>query len=113
MSADVMSFLLDPPALVIIGILISRYTQSQSRRNQLAAVIVIVFITVSALLYLDIVQWWLGEWISGSDWMLNSGLNTNLTRQPGIDILAVVLFAAYPLWMKLGLDIGSMSISHE
>lgn len=113
MSAGVMSFLLDPPALVIIGILISRYTRSQSRRNQLAAAIVILFIVGSTLLYLDLVRWWFGEWINGSNWMLNSGLNTNLTRQPGIDVLAVVLFAAYPLWMKFGLDIGSMSLSHE
>lgn len=108
-----MSFLLDPPALVIIGILISRYTQSRSNRNRLAAIVVVVFISGSTLLYLDIVRWWFGEWMSGSDWMLNSGLNTNLTRQPGIDILAVILFAAYPLWMKFGLDIESTFDSHE
>lgn len=108
-----MSFLLDPPALVIIGTLIGRYTQSLPRRNQLAASVVAIFIIGSILLYLDIVRWWLGEWMSGSDWMLNSGLDTNLTRQPGTDVLAVVLFAAYPLWMKLGLDIGSMSVFHD
>lgn len=101
-----MSFLLDPPALVIIGVVISRYVDSQSRRNQVAVVVVAVFIGVSTLLYLDVIPWWLGGWMSGSDWMLNSGLDTNLTRSPGTDVLAVVLFASYPLWMKLGLEVG-------
>jgi hypothetical protein len=101
-----MSFLLDPPALVIIGIVIGRYVDSRSRRRQLAAGVVVVFLVVSTLLYLDVLPWWFGTWMSGSDWMLNSGLDTNLTRQPGTDVLAVILFAAYPLWMKLGLDIG-------
>lgn len=101
-----MSFLLDPPALVIIGILIGRYIQPPTLRNRLAAGIVIVFVATSTLLYFDVIEWWLGNWISGSDWMLNSGLNTDLTRQTGTDILAVILFAAYPLWMKLGLEMG-------
>ena len=101
-----MSFLLDPPALVIIGVLIRRYTDSRRTANRLATGVVGIFLVVSTLLYLDILPWWWGTWISGSDWMLNSGLPTNVTREPGIDILAVLLFAAYPLWMKLGLDIG-------
>lgn len=102
-----MSFLLDPPALVLIGAAIGRYVDARSRRNQLAAGVVTVFVGVSTLLYLDVLPWWLGEWMSGSDWMLNSGLDTGLTRQPGTDVLAVVMFAAYPLWMKLGLDVGN------
>lgn len=100
-----MSFLLDPPALVLIGVLIGRYVRPRSRGNRLAAGVVVAFLAVSSLLYLDVLPWWLGEWMSGTDWMLNSGLGTNLTRQPGTDVLAVVLFAAYPLWMKLGLDL--------
>lgn len=100
-----MSFLLDPPALVLIGFLLRRYVPSPPRRQRLAAGVVVVFVVVSTLLYLDVLPWWWGEWISGTDWMLNSGLDTDLTRQPGTDVLALVLFAAYPLWMKLGLDI--------
>lgn len=102
-----MSFLLDPPTLVIIGFLIDRYTDSHRTRNLLAAGVVAVFLIVSTLLYLDVLPWWWGQWLAGSDWMLNSGLDTNLTRQPGTDVLAVVMFAAYPLWMKLGLDARS------
>ncbi len=101
-----MSFLLDPPALVLIGVIIGRYVDGRARRRRLGAAIVVTFVAVSTLLYLDILPWWLGEWMRGSDWMLNSGLDTELTRKPGTDILAVVLFAAYPLWMRLGLDVG-------
>jgi hypothetical protein len=101
-----MSFLLDPPALVLVGVAIDRYVDARSRRNRLAAGVVAVFVVVSTLLYLDVLPWWLGGWMSGSDWMLNSGLDTELSRKPGTDVLAVVLFASYPLWMRLGLDIG-------
>lgn len=101
-----MSFLLDPPALVILGLVISRYTGSDQSRNRLAVAVVTIFIAVSTLLYLNVLPWWLGEWMSGSDWMLNSGLDTDLRRQRGTDVLAIVMFAAYPLWMRLGLDLG-------
>lgn len=100
-----MSFLLDPPTLVVIGVILQRYVEPSARRDRAAAAVVVVFVAVSTLLYLDVLQWWWGEWISGSDWMLNSGLDTSLTRQPGTDVLAVVMFAAYPLWMRLGLSI--------
>ena len=101
-----MSFLLDPPALVLLGLLIGRYVRSSATRTRLALAIVAIFLCVSALLYVDVLPWWLGEWMSGSDWMLNSGLDTDLTRQPGTDVLAVVMFAAYPLWITLGLRLG-------
>lgn len=100
-----MSFLLDPPALVVIGLLLQRYVDRPETRTWLAAAVVAVFIGVSTLLYLDILPWWWGQWMSGSDWMLNSGLATDLQRQPGTDVLAVILFAAYPFWMKLGLEL--------
>lgn len=101
-----MSFLLDPPVLVLIGIVIGRYVRSSGTRTRLALGVVALFLGVSGLLYVDVLPWWLGEWMSGSDWMLNSGLDTNLTRQPGTDVLAVVMFAAYPLWIHLGLKLG-------
>lgn len=100
-----MSFLLDPPALVAIGLVIGRYVRPRTRANRVAAGVVVVFLVVSTLLYVDVLPWWFGEWMRGTDWMLNSGLDTTLTRQPGTDVLAVVMFAAYPLWMKLGLDL--------
>lgn len=100
-----MSFLLDPPSLVVIGVVIDRYVQSTSRRVRLAAGVVFLFLIKSTLLYFDLVPWWFSE-ANGTQWMLNSGLDTNVTRQPGTDVLAVIMFAAYPLWLKLGLDIN-------
>lgn len=104
-----MSFLLDPPALVLIGIGIGRYAPTGDARRLAAAFVVGVFLVVSGLLYVDVLPWWWGGWMSGTDWMLNSGLGTTLGRSPGTDVLAVVVFAAYPLWMALGLWIGRRS----
>ena len=108
-----MSFLLDPPALVICGVLIDRYVESTRRRTILATAVVGVFYLVSTLLYLDVLPWWWGGWIAGSDWMLNSGLPTNLEPQPGTHVLAVIIFASYPLWMLLGLDLASYGGSED
>lgn len=100
-----MSFLLDPAALVVIGAVLRRYLSSHQTRNRVAAGVVVLFVVVSTLLYLGVLPWWWGEWMTGTDWMLNSGLDTDLTRSAGTDVLAVVMFAAYPLWMWLGLSI--------
>lgn len=105
-SGSTMSFLLDPPALVILGFVISRYVTDHGSRRWIAGAVVTVFLIVSGLLYLNVIPWWWGTWISGTDWMLNSGLDTTLQRSAGTDVLALVLFAAYPLWMHLGLMIG-------
>lgn len=101
-----MSFLLDPPALVLLGFLIARYVQSRGRQVRLAAATVLAFLLVSGLLYLDLVPWWWGGPVAGPDFMLNSGLGYGLERSPGIDVLAVIMFAAYPLWAGLGLELG-------
>lgn len=108
-----MSFLLDPPALVVIGYMIGRFGSSRAVRVRLAGGVVCLFLIVSGLLYLDVIPWWLGGWISGSDWMLNSGLPTDLVRGPGTDVLAVILFLTYPLWMKLGLDVAQWNVNDD
>ncbi len=98
-----MSFLLDPPTLVAIGTVLEEYVESETRRVRLAAAVVVLFILKSTLLYLDLVPWWFSD-ANGTEWMLNSGLDTNVTRKPGIDIFAAIMLAAYPFWMKFGLD---------
>jgi hypothetical protein len=100
------SFLLDPPSLVVLGILLGRFIHHRLLRLKLAAFVVLLFLFVSVLLYLDVIPWWFGGWVSGSDWMLNSGLGTDLRKEEGMGVLAVIMFAAYPLWMKLGLNLG-------
>lgn len=101
-----MSFLLDPPALVLFGFLIAWYVPSRARQVRLAAVVVGVFLLVSGLLYVNAIPWWWGGPVDGSDFMLNSGLGFDVTRSPGVDVLALILFAAYPLWAGLGLELG-------
>lgn len=101
-----MSFLLDPPALVVIGIVLGRHVHDRTRRRRLAVGVVAVFLLISSLQYLDVIPWWWGGWMSGTNWMLNSGLDTQLSRSAGTDVLAVVLLAAYPLWIGLGLVVG-------
>ena len=101
-----MSFLIDPPLLFGSGVLLGRFVP-ESLRRRIAAGIVVVFYVVSGLLYLDKLPWWDGRrWTRGSAFMLNSGLNTRLKRRAGHDVLAVVLFAAYPLWMWFGMQTG-------
>jgi len=102
-----MSFLIDPPLLFVSGLLLGRFVPKGSLRRRIAVGILGVFYAVSGLLYLDVLPWWDGRrWTRGSAFMLNSGLNTRLKRRAGHDVLAVVLFAAYPLWIWFGMELG-------
>jgi len=104
---DAMSFLLDPPLLFASGLLVGRFVPERSRRRRIAVALLGLFYAVSGLLYLDVLPWWDGRrWTRGSTFMLNSGLNTQLRRTAGVDVLAVVLFAAYPLWVWFGMATG-------
>jgi hypothetical protein len=71
-------------------------------------VVVIIFWAYSALLYLNAIYfpWPLPRWYGGTDWMLNSGLPLGLARSTTSDLLAVVVFATYPLWFYLGTELG-------
>ncbi|MEF8840832.1 MAG: hypothetical protein V5A62_04310 [Haloarculaceae archaeon] len=107
MSEDTMSFLLDPPLLFGSGLAVGRFVPEGSRRRRIAIALLGLFYGVSGLLYADVLPWWDGRrWTRGSDWMLNSGLNTRLRRTAGADVLAVLLFAAYPLWVWFGMELG-------
>ena len=102
-----MSFLLDPPLLFVSGLALGRFVPKGSLRRRIAIALLGLFYGVSGLLYLDVLPWWDGRrWTRGSDWMLNSGLNTRLKRTAGADVLAVLLFAAYPLWVWFGMELG-------
>jgi hypothetical protein len=105
-----MSFLIDPPLLFVSGLSLGRFVPKGSLRRRLALGILGVFYVVSGLLYLDKLPWWDGRrWTRGSAFMLNSGLNTRLKRRAGHDVLAVVLFAAYPLWLWFGMELGQQA----
>lgn len=101
-----MSFLIDPPLLYLNGEAYARVAPRQA--PVLGAATVGVFWAVSGALYLN--QRWTGPlWRlcrarSGRDWMINSGvLNVDERRVgAGTHVLAVLIFATYPLWLALG-----------
>jgi hypothetical protein len=117
-----LSFLLDPVALLLLGFvsgkayyLLTVFGDRVFRRGALkrelvlaGALVVSLFWAYSALLYVRVIYfpWPLPRWFDGTDWMLNSGLPLGLTRTSGLDVLAVVFFAAYPLWFYFGTRLG-------
>ena len=117
-----MSFLLDPPALLLIGFLAGKgyylltafadrlFKRGAAKRDLMlfGALVVVIFWAYSALLYLNVIYfpWPLPHWYGGTDWMLNSGLPLGLARSATTDALAVVVFATYPVWFYLGTELG-------
>jgi hypothetical protein len=117
-----LSFLLDPPSLLLLGFLVARVnyltvifdarflSRGASRRYILYAGIatVLIFWLYSSLLYLGAIDfpWPFPKWFAGPEWMLNSGLPLGLTRTPTTDAAAWVVFATYPLWYYLGSELG-------
>lgn len=117
-----LSFLLDPPALLLIGFLAGQVhylivvfgdriiTRGASRRNLaiFGVAAVVIFWAYSALLYLGVTYfpWPFPRWYGGTEWMLNSGLPLGLAQTSATDIIAVVIFATYPLWFYFGTKLG-------
>ena len=101
-----MSFLIDPPLLYLNG---EAYARAAPRQAPLlSALTVAVFWVVSGALYLNQAWtrplWRLCRARSGRDWMINSGVLRVDERGAGagMHVLAVVIFATYPLWIALG-----------
>ena len=113
-----MSFLLDPPILFLLGVLtgavlrltrvfgnsIFRRTNTLNALTGFELIVTFVFWIYSGLLYLNVIYfpWPFPRLYNGIDWMLNSGLPLNLSRTPTTDLVGLVIFATYPLWMWLG-----------
>lgn len=96
-----------PAAAVRLGAAPRSLRPERSRRRRIALAIAGLLYAASGLLYLAPFPWWNGTRLTrGSDWMLNSGLNTRLRRRAGHDVLAILRFAAYPLWMWFGESTG-------
>jgi len=126
----IMSFLLDPLFLVVIGVAIvfldERFLHKTLRNpvHILSAIAVALFWSFSGLLYLDYLDFgWLGTAGSGRHFMWNSGIELIGFKPPidvsatytnplcALNIVAVMLFATYPLFLYLGIHVGSKVFS--
>jgi hypothetical protein len=116
------SFIFDVPALLVLGAaevyLCVRYLYKKSRRRWALPLMglgtVGIFWLWSLALYLEC-PWAAWMWKicgaeSGRDWMINSGI-LNIQWEDGgvmMHLIAGALFALYPFWLWLGVQIGYM-----
>ncbi|MBU7016800.1 MAG: DUF362 domain-containing protein [Theionarchaea archaeon] len=106
-----MSFLLDPPALVLLGALVYVIAKKIHLKKLWVAILGIaitgIFIGVSVLLYLDIIRWYIPFVIDmkGSEWMFHSNI-TGIYKKDVPTIIVVIMFGLYPFWHKVGYIIG-------
>ncbi len=102
-----MSFLLDPPTLVILGVLLSivekRYHLGNRTLKIVGGVIVAVFWVFSSALYLDVIMWYIpGLWnMEGSVWMFHSNITGILKAEVPLAVV-VLMFLLYPAWLYTG-----------
>jgi hypothetical protein len=108
-----MSFALDPPLLVALGVLIERNVPSD-RRDVAEAATLGVFFGGSFGLYQNVpglgVLWRPFRAQNGRDFMWNSGVfgvNTAEARWP-LHAAAGAIFATYPFFIKLGRRLGRL-----
>lgn len=106
-----MSFLLDPPMLVVSGMLIQR-TVPAERRELAEAATLGAFFGGSFGLYLEVpglgVLWRPFRAKGGRDFMWNSGVFKTNADTAGwrMHALAAGIFATYPFFLKLGRRLG-------
>lgn len=103
-----MSFLLDPPALFIIGILLyfigNKLGLERLAKITIGLLIVIVFISFSILLYADVFRCVFPvvcNNMSASDFMFHSDI-TGIHKKDVPLLIVIVLFALYPVFIFLG-----------
>ncbi len=106
-----MSFLFDPPMLVVSGVLIERALPAE-RRDVAEAATLGAFFGGSFGLYQNVrllnFLWLPFRGHNGRDFMWNSGVFRMKTDQLGwpVHAVAAVLFATYPFFVKLGRRLG-------
>ena len=123
-----MSFLLDPILLIVSGYLIAfiekNYISSDNRgkfRKIMIILTISLFWIIAGSLYLDLINIpFLGEYGQGNHFMWNSGIEiiglkpiistTKPTYEDPLNplnILAIIMFMLYPLWLHLGIKMGN------
>ena len=121
------SFLIDPFLLIIAGLIIA-YVAARSAKNFFSRkkiirildfITLIIFWGVSFSLYFNLsIFSWIWNMVgaqSGRDWMLNSGVfHFQFTNQSmTTNLIAGFIFALYPLWLILGVKIGTILFGAE
>lgn len=104
-----MSFLIDPPWLYATGRAYGRLMPERTpAARAIGSATTGVFLLTSVSLYFDR-PWTRRIWEachaqSGRDWMLNSGVLRLDYRRAGqrTHVVSALLFATYPLWIRLG-----------
>lgn len=103
-----MSFLLYPPALFVLGILLyfagNRMKLERLARITIGVMIILTFISFSLLLYADVFRCVfpvICNGMSGSEFMFHSNI-TGIYKNDVPLLLVFVLFALYPVWIYLG-----------
>ncbi len=112
------SFLIDPPWLFLIGMLVAwtgRHRDTDRYRTTArlvcGAVIACFWITSISLYFNAPWSAWIAEMCgaeNGRDWMLNSGVFSFNYHDPGVatHAIAAAIFVTYPVWIYLGWKLG-------
>jgi hypothetical protein len=106
------SFLIDPPWQVLNGYAIAKVSPNERIERALEVATDALFFSVSIPLYMN-AKWTERIWKptgaeSGRDWMINSQVFKFRHRKVTwrTHAAAAVVFATYPLWLRLGLRVG-------
>lgn len=109
-----MSFVLDPPSLVVLGILLylagKKFDLSKKIIWAAALIIIAAFVAVSFALYMDVIRWWLPGIMDmqGSAWMFHSNI-TGISKSDVPIEVVVGMFLLYPFWLYIGYIIAQYS----
>ncbi|HPE63377.1 MAG TPA: hypothetical protein PLQ49_04630, partial [Methanothrix sp.] len=102
-----MSFLIDPPLLILSGILIyfvgPKLGWNRHAKIVVGVAIVLIFIIFSSLLYADIIRFVFPFFSekTGSAFMLHSN-TTHITTDMVPTGVVILLFLLYPVWLFAG-----------
>ncbi len=124
-----LSFILDPLLLIVSGIaevyIVERWLYKHINKRKslivLSLLVILLFWSIAGALYLDLLNIpFLGDFGKGNHFMWNSGIEllgfsplvdtttpTYTELFGGLNILAIVLFCFYPVWLYLGILCGS------
>ncbi len=111
-----MSFLIDPPLLFIAGFAIGSILDQSSKvvKIFLGLAIVLVFVSVSLLLYLDMLPCFfpfICNNLSGSEFMFHSDI-TGIFKKDVPQFAVILLFFLYPFWIYTGYASATLFSKH-